>query len=72
MTDRECLLQVIRSLKLKLLTNNDHEPYGHEYSKLTDSLRDIITLGRGSGYGGMYVEFEFDASGKCVRHSVEE
>jgi hypothetical protein len=80
MTDKDALLQICKSLGLKLLENPrlSRAPLDDEFVIMERPDGAInITLGCGkslgcSGYVGFRAEFGFDAAGKAVEHFVYE
>ncbi len=73
MTDKECLLQIVRSLRLKETTDPPLRGcVGHQEYRLAQEDMETVELGAGNGYSGFYDAFMFDKSGKCVEHGCWE
>jgi len=67
MTDKECLIQIINNLNLKIKNNSENincDDYAIEDNK--------ITIGSGGGYGGFIACFQFDENDKCISHELWE
>ena len=81
MTDKEALMQIIKSLDLILVENSKRDsltgwrtPIRNEYTidEEPPEYPTTITVGSGVGYSSFVSVFHFDSNGKATSHGVWE
>ncbi len=68
MTDKETLITLLQKMKLKPSNCSLGDCLWDEYYVAPDK----VILGKGTGYSGFHVIFNFDAEGNILNHGVYE